>query len=595
MGSDVSSVERRANLPVILIAAVVQGWALYALHMSLTHKHWPATEPGWLLALYAIAALIPLTVQMLSQSVRDKTMWAIVGGIAVLFFYFGWHHGSRVAQFDEGRYDFVEQWFTLGFVLAILWLMMLPFIQARIACGRWRAPYVALFANAWNNKLVLLEAALFTGVFWLLLMLMQQLFFMLGISFFRDLFDEPIFIYPVTSITFGIALHLIGSLERLTKLVLDQILNVLKWLALLAIVILTLFTLALVFKLPGMIESGQRAIGAAWLLWLIAVTVLLVNAAYRDGTNEQPYPRAIAIALRFAIPLTVVIALTALYALYLRIERYGFTVERVWACVVAAAACVYSVGYAIAARGARPWMAGIARVNVIAALFLMAVLALALTPLLSPFRISAASQFAQVIEGTRPRTGPPFNDPLQYLRMRTGEYGIERLQSLAKIDGIEDAEGIRRDAKHALETKPGAPFRRSPRMLEEALNALVPYPADRALEPALRTALEAHLSKPEFDWVVQGRNGTPVGVFIDMDGNQTDEFVLVLQSIGLLFEKRGEEWFFATRLMTPYLYTIDWQREIAKTEVRTRDPKWKELVIGEHTFRRMQTSTDGRD
>src|SRR5688572_23060908 len=140
-GSDASSVDRRANLPVILIAAVVQGWALYALHMSVTQKHWPATEPAWLLALYAVAALIPLTVQMLSQSVRDKTMWSIVGGIAVLFSYFGWHHGSRVANFEEGRHDFVEQWFALGFVLAILWLMMLPFIQARIAYGRWRAPY----------------------------------------------------------------------------------------------------------------------------------------------------------------------------------------------------------------------------------------------------------------------------------------------------------------------------------------------------------------------------------------------------------------------------------------------------------------------
>jgi hypothetical protein len=30
--------------------------------------------------------------------------------------------------------------------------------------------------------------------------------------------------------------------------------------------------------------TGQKAIGAAWLLWLVAVVVLLLNAAYRDGT-----------------------------------------------------------------------------------------------------------------------------------------------------------------------------------------------------------------------------------------------------------------------------------------------------------------------
>lgn len=37
---------------------------------------------------------------------------------------------------------------------------------------------------------------------------------MLGIRFFKELFQEPIFVYPVTSLTFGIALYLIGSLDR---------------------------------------------------------------------------------------------------------------------------------------------------------------------------------------------------------------------------------------------------------------------------------------------------------------------------------------------------------------------------------------------
>src|SRR5690606_24289886 len=143
---------------------------------------------------------------------------------------------------------------------------------------------------------------------------------------------------------------LIGSIERLTSIVLDHMLNVLKWLALIAGLILTLFTIALVAKLPGMLESGERIIGAGWLLWLVAVTVLLVNAAYRDGSAERPYPRPIALALRFVIPLIVIIALTAVYALYLRIREYGFTVERVWACIVAAAAVLYSIGYALAAK-----------------------------------------------------------------------------------------------------------------------------------------------------------------------------------------------------------------------------------------------------
>ena len=38
------------------------------------------------------------------------------------------------------------------------------------------------------------------------------------------------------------------------------------WLLLVASLILTLFSAALLTKLPGMIASGERAIGAAWLV-----------------------------------------------------------------------------------------------------------------------------------------------------------------------------------------------------------------------------------------------------------------------------------------------------------------------------------------
>src|ERR1700722_21032591 len=34
----------RQALPVILIAAVIQGWALYGLHHAVTAHHWPATD-----------------------------------------------------------------------------------------------------------------------------------------------------------------------------------------------------------------------------------------------------------------------------------------------------------------------------------------------------------------------------------------------------------------------------------------------------------------------------------------------------------------------------------------------------------------------
>ena len=253
---------KRGALPVILIAAVVQGWALFGLHKAVVGGHWPATSPGWLLALYAISLFVPLTVQRLAEHAAERFAWGIVAALAVLYAYFGWQHGANVLDEATSRFASSGEWFPIAFVLGVLWLLLMPFVQCRLAEGAWRTRYEDLFARAWRNVLVLAEAGAFTALFWLLLLLWQQLFRMLGITFFSELFEEPIFVYPVTALVFGIALHLIGSIDRLTSVVLEQVLSVLKWLALVAGLILALFTLALIVKLPGFVASGERAINA---------------------------------------------------------------------------------------------------------------------------------------------------------------------------------------------------------------------------------------------------------------------------------------------------------------------------------------------
>ena len=279
---NVPSIAARSSLPVILLCAVIQGWGQHALHLAITHHHWPATDPGWLLAAQALKPLA----------------WAMIASVAGGFLYFGWFHGASVAGTDVQRFAQSGTVFPMAFELLLVWLVLLPFLQSRLATGSWIPEYRQLFAAAWRNKLTLAEACLFTTLFWALLGLWQMLFHLLGIDYFRELFQEPIFIYPVTALVFGIALHLIGSLEQWTRVVLEQLLSVLKSLALVAAVILTLFCVDLIPKLSTLVFSGHRAIDAGWLLWLVAVVVLFVNAAFRDGSQQQPYPSAIAMALR---------------------------------------------------------------------------------------------------------------------------------------------------------------------------------------------------------------------------------------------------------------------------------------------------------
>ena len=74
----------------------------------------------------------------------------------------------------------------------------LPWLQCRIEHGRWRAPYAELFEHAWQNALTLALTLAFVGICWAVLQLWAELFALVKIDFFRDLFREPAFVYLAT-------------------------------------------------------------------------------------------------------------------------------------------------------------------------------------------------------------------------------------------------------------------------------------------------------------------------------------------------------------------------------------------------------------
>ena len=578
--------ERTASskaLPIILIAAVVQGWALYGLHFSTEHKHWPSTDPAWLIGLYSIALFIPVTVQLLAEHLRKPLAVAMVALLGLGFFYMGWYAGDAVTR-PRNIAASEDNYVALSLGMGVLWLLTLPFLQARLASGSWRLRYDMLFATAWRNKLALAEAVLFTGALWLLLMLWQSLFRLLGIGFFRDLFRQELFIYPVTSIAFGLALHLIGSVERFIATVLEQLLNVLKWLAIVAGLILALFTVALIFKLPELFVTGQRAIGAAWLLWLVAVVVLLINAAYRDGSVERPYPKWIAISLRVVVPLTTIVAFTALYALYVRTSRYGLTVERVWAFIVASAAAMYSIGYAIAAfRGGR-WMNDIARVNIVVAIAMIAMISLALTPVLSPYRLAANSQAALVL-GQDALDESSRDSSLKYLRFNSGQYGRNKLEELAKLDNHPRAAEIRKATAAAMAAKnEWEPLVKA--SAEERLDAMIVFPAGAKVDDALRQEVIAALNS-HGNSTLSGklRDEQSFGVFGDLNGDAVDEFAFLDAQQAFLFEHVQDRWAYVGTLTNNLAYARGLAEDFAAGSIGIKEPRWKTLVIGKREYR----------
>jgi Domain of unknown function (DUF4153) len=588
----------KTALSIILFAAVVQGWALYGLHHSIEYHHWPATEPRWLTALYALALFIPLSAQLLARYAQVKILWRFLAALAVSFFYFGWHFGAHILR-GPSIFSADPGWvFPLALLFGVLWLLVLPFAQCRLTTGHWARDYGALFTHAWHNKLMLAEAVLFTGLFWLLLFLWQMLFHLLKIDFFRELFKEPIFFYPVTALIFGCALHLIGSITQLTSVVLEQLLNVLKWLATLAGVILTLFTAALLLSLPGLFFTGEKAIGATWLLWLLAVMVLFLNAAYRDGRVLEPYPKWIARSLRAVVPLMVIIALTALYALIVRARHYGLTVERVWAFVVAGAGLFYAVGYSVAAFRKGAWLGAISRVNISVAIALIVVIAAAMTPLLSPFRLAANSQFRLVqerglkaVEESYDRNSYGRTSPLNYLRFDAGEYGQARLKELADSYAGPDAENVRQLASAVMAQKTRwEPVARVD--VRDALSKLHIFPQGRALDAILVDQLVHDLGLPGSFTDLRDFSTQAAGIFIDLNGDNNDEFVFMTPWRGRVYENYQGKWRYRGDVFDPFAaggavagargYLLD---ELNKGNVSSSPSKWSDLKIGTHRYR----------
>lgn len=564
------------RLAISLAAALAQGLLLVGLHTRIEDEAWPATTPAWLGSLYAVGVLLPISIHLLSEHWRSTLLWALLIAMSVVLFYFGWNFGAQAGVSAPQWPLDQEASFVFGIGTALLWLLFLPFLRRRLVTGRWRGAYAELFTLAWQNKIALAEAAAFTGALWLLLALCAALFKMLGYSIFADVFQWPGFVYPFTAVAFGVALYLAGSVERIVTVAREQILGLLKWLAPVAALILALFAPTLLARLPSLVFSGSHAIGAQWLLWLLAVFVLLLNAGYQNGQGDRAYPRVLAFALRIVIPAMLLVSVIAVYSLWIRVTEYGVTVERVYALIVAVTAFAYSVGYTLAAMRRGPWMQGIERVNVLVAIGLIVIIAFTLTPIASPYRLAASSQSRRLAGLTMDHEAR--ESALRYLRFESGRYGIRKLEEIAAAKGNSDAIKLGEEARVMLasENRWAASPRRA--VAGDNLAGIESFPAGRRIEPSLLRAIRNGRNLSAED---PAGAALPSVLFVDLDGDAVDEAVFLTRGRFGVFAQRGSGWVdlgwhFAGQCDNP----ADLRKLLAAGDYRVVDTRWHDLRIG---------------
>jgi hypothetical protein len=558
----------------ILVIAVVQGWLLYGLHYSLEHKVWPSTNASWLLALYAVSLFVPVALEIFASRWRQGFTWRLTGAIAAVAGALGAYGGWATEPGPE-RFRF-PLLFSLYAALFVAWFIALPFAQARARRGNWRVPYTDLFEFSWQNTLLLIEAAVFTGVFWLLLILWAALFNVVNISFFQELFRMPAFVYPVTSIAFGYAIYLIESHERIVVTLRRHLLGVFSWLLPLVAFIAVLFLLALPFT--GLAPLWKTGYATSLMLWLQFVFIFFLNCAYEDGQAEPRYPQWLKLVLRVAVFALPVYAGLCAYSLGLRVDQYGWTIWRVWAAIATAIAGLYAIGYAVAALRRAPWMQQVSPINVVMAAVVAGTLLLATSPVLYPKRLAANSQFERLRSGAV----SPQKFDYDYLRFDLGRHGKDRLAELVKDNNMEIAELA---AASLAKTDRYGQLELPTRVIASRIKL---YPEGTPLDPAFVKYLEVAVKERTYDHpscLTQLEQETCIMLALDLDQDGRPEILTLNGYPRSVYGMVDGEWKRLGTLVGRGLNQKDAEDAIRSARVKVAPPVWPDVIVGDERSR----------
>ena len=378
---------------LMLALSLAQGLMLLGLWRALEAGVWPSQTPTLNYALFTFALSWPTLLLFILEAGNIRRAFALASVASGLLVLCGLYVGWQASPIDAFPVESlvavaIATWLVAGF-------KALMFVGP-LASG---APldYGTLFRRSWRNFLVAGLAAAQTLAIRLLLWLWAALFDVIGIEFFTDLFSKDWFLFPVLAVAFGFGVlvfrNLTGTIDGITAL----LEGLMRLLLPLVLAVVAAFLAALPFT--GLAPLWGTGNGTALLMALNALALFFVNAAYQTG-EKSPYPPTIHSAIAIGTAILPIISALALYGLYLRIDQYGWTVERSWALTIALLFALFSGGYAFGVvRYWRDWMVVLRHVNFGAAALIGVLMLLVNSPLLDFRKISTASQFGRATAG----------------------------------------------------------------------------------------------------------------------------------------------------------------------------------------------------
>lgn len=435
---DSAEISRTTRWGMIFIG-LLQGTLCYLL-MTYLAPH----NDGWLF--YGMPATIAITSALLLTvvSFKQRALWYWMALIFVVVLAMSVWLKWQVEDSDKWRQH--EVFMFYGWRLLLMAMLALPWIQYSLHVSREQARYPHFYRQLWLNALTLLIVFVANGLFWLVLLLWSEMFKLVGIPFFSTLFfDTDWFGY----VAFGLITALAVLLARTQSRLVTAVQKLLTFIATGLLPLVALLALMFILTLPFTgLEAISQRVSAAGLMSTLTLLLLLLMAIVREPQKEAlPYPGALRYLIKCSLIVAPIYTLIAGWSLWVRIQQYGWTPERLYGVLVVVVLLVWSFGYlaSILRRGRNPLeLQGPAILGV--SLLALGLLVLLSSPVIDAWRISVNSHMGLYHSG---KIKP--DQVSLYMLDHSGKPGRAALEALQKDVAFNQDSKRRRDLNSLLQ------------------------------------------------------------------------------------------------------------------------------------------------
>ena len=380
----------------IIVVGAMQGLICYFVTWYMACASLPV-DTVWLVCVVPATVVVSTAMSLSVTSFRQTSMWLVLLVMAAAVAGMGVWLKWRIQGVD--RWNAQDALTLFGVHLLLMSLLILPWLQRRLAVTSQDAFDVWFHDKNWLNVLTILLIFLSNGLFWLVLYLWAELFKLVGIDAFHTLFFKTDWFIAVA---IGVVSACTAVLARTQARRVQALQNLLTPIATGLLPLVTVLSLIFIAVLPfvGFEAISRRTSVAGLLVGLVLLLLVLATVVWHPRRETLPYFSPLRALVRVALLISPVYALLAVWALWLRVGQHGWSPERVCAALITGIVLVWASGFCISVIVSGRTTRRIRRsLPSAVGLLSLAILFLLNTPLLDPWRIGVASHMARYQEG----------------------------------------------------------------------------------------------------------------------------------------------------------------------------------------------------